>query len=267
MVAAAGAVAAYNLNQPVRVVLDLTTNMRAIGKRYPLLAKYDLGVNDDGLVQNLKLDIYENSGYSENDDITEITEKGIPSIYDITSWKVNIYLVKTDIPCTTWMRAPGMLEGITTADHIMEHIAFIVKKDPVEICRLNCNPDDRSVFDEMLQTIKTSSDYVNRRALVDQFNKDNRWKKKGISLVPMKFTIKLFPNFYSLVSIYAGDGTVAISSGGVEMGQGLNTKVAQVAAHTLGIDLDMVKIDPTICIISPNSYGTAASTGSEIISY
>ncbi|XP_073981070.1 uncharacterized protein isoform X1 [Rhodnius prolixus] len=267
MVAAAGAVAAYNLNQPVRVVLDLTTNMRAIGKRYPLLAKYDLGVNDDGLVQNLKLDIYENSGYSENDDITEITEKGIPSIYDITSWKVNIYLVKTDIPCTTWMRAPGMLEGITTADHIMEHIAFIVKKDPVEICRLNCNPDDRSVFDEMLQTIKTSSDYVNRRALVDQFNKDNRWKKKGISLVPMKFTIKLFPNFYSLVSIYAGDGTVAISSGGVEMGQGLNTKVAQVAAHTLGIDLDMVKIDPTICIISPNSYGTAASSGSEIISY
>ncbi|XP_073981126.1 uncharacterized protein isoform X3 [Rhodnius prolixus] len=267
LVSSACAIAAYHLNQPVRMVLNLETNMKAIGKRYPILANYEVGVNNDGIIQSLNIDIYENNGYGLNDNVAPLVAKSIMNIYDFTSWKVNIYAVKTDLPCSAWIRAPGSFEGIATVEHIMEHIAFIVKKDPVEVRRLNCNPDDRSVFDEMLQTIKTSSDYVNRLAAVEQFNKDNRWKKKGISLLPVKFKIEFFPNFYSLVSVYAGDGTVAVICGGVEMGQGLNTKVAQVAAYTLGIDLDKVKVDPSMTIISPNTYATGGSTASDSATY
>ncbi|XP_073981118.1 uncharacterized protein isoform X2 [Rhodnius prolixus] len=214
LVSSACAIAAYHLNQPVRMVLNLETNMKAIGKRYPILANYEVGVNNDGIIQSLNIDIYENNGYGLNDNVAPLVAKSIMNIYDFTSWKVNIYAVKTDLPCSAWIRAPGSFEGIATVEHIMEHIAFIVKKDPVEVRRLNCNPDDRSVFDEMLQTIKTSSDYVNRLAAVEQFN-----------------------------------------------------KVAQVAAYTLGIDLDKVKVDPSMTIISPNTYATGGSTASDSATY
>ena len=92
----------------------------------------------------------------------------------------------------------------------------------------------------------------------------NRWKKRGLSVVPLKFMLPLSGLLYPvLVSIYAEDGTVAVSHGGVEMGQGINTKVAQVAAMTLGIPLEMVKVKPCSTLTNANTLTTGGSTTSE----
>ncbi|XP_073981622.1 uncharacterized protein isoform X2 [Rhodnius prolixus] len=267
MVATACAIAAYKLHQPVRMVLNLETNMRAIGKRYPLLAKYEVAVNDNGEIQHLILDMYENYGYALNDTVGIFARDGVKNFYDFSTWKVNIYAVKTDLASSSWTRAPGTTEGIATIENIMDHIAFVTKKDPIEIRKLNCNPKEKAVLDEMIQTILTSSNYTNRLQQVENYNKENRWKKKGISFVPMLFNIVFFPNYHSTVSIFAGDGTVGVTCGGIEMGQGLNTKVAQVAAYGLGIELDKVKIFPSMNITSPNNFPTGGSIGSDTTSY
>ncbi len=93
----------------------------------------------------------------------------------------------------------------------------------------------------------------------------NRWMKRGISMVPLKFKLDIVGVSYTvLVSIYASDGTVAISHGGVEVGQGIDTKVCQVAALTLAVPMDKIKIKPCSTLTNPNSLTTGGSTTSEL---
>jgi xanthine dehydrogenase/oxidase len=92
----------------------------------------------------------------------------------------------------------------------------------------------------------------------------NRWIKRGISIIPLKYHLGYFGTTHSQVSIYHGDGSVSIAVGSIEMGQGLNTKAAQTAAHILGIPLDLISIKPTNTLSTPNAIVTGASIGSEI---
>ena len=106
--------------------------------------------------------------------------------------------------------------------------------------------------------------YHERKTKINNFNNENRWIKRGIAIVPMKFHVEYFGTLHSLVSIYHRDGSVAITVGGIEMGQGLNTKVAQVASHVLGIPLEKISIKPSDALTAPNSIVTGGSIGSEI---
>ena len=107
-------------------------------------------------------------------------------------------------------------------------------------------------------------DYHIRKKEIDKFNAQNRWIKRGISIIPMKYHLGYFGTSHALVSIYHGDGSVAITVGSVEMGQGLNTKVAQTAAFVLGVAMDKISIKPTNTLSTPNAIVTGASIGSEI---
>lgn len=111
------------------------------------------------------------------------------------------------------------------------------------------------------------AEYRERKTEIDKYNAANRWVKKGIAIVPMKYYMFYVGAMHGIVSIYHGDGTVAISTGGVEMGQGLNTKVIQVASHVLGIPMDKFVIKPSNTLINPNDVGSVASVTSEISCY
>lgn len=109
------------------------------------------------------------------------------------------------------------------------------------------------------------SDYSTRKNEIDVFNSENRWRKRGIGITTMKFPIEYLGVFPSLVVIYHGDGTVVVSHGGIECGQGINTKVAQVAAFSLGIPLSFIVVKATNNVIGANSVMTGGSVTSESV--
>jgi xanthine dehydrogenase/oxidase len=107
-------------------------------------------------------------------------------------------------------------------------------------------------------------DYYKRKSEINEFNAKNRWTKRGIAVVPMRFHIEYFGSLHALVSVLHRDGSVAITVGGIEMGQGLNTKVAQSAAAILGIPLEKISIKPSNSTTAPNAIVTGGSIGSEV---
>lgn len=115
--------------------------------------------------------------------------------------------------------------------------------------------------------LKILPDYHKRKEAINDFNANNRWIKRGIAIVPMKFQIDYYGSLHALVSIYHRDGSVAVTVGGIEMGQGLNTKVAAIVAHILGIPMDKVSIKPSNLLTSPNAIFTGGSIGSEVSCY
>lgn len=102
---------------------------------------------------------------------------------------------------------------------------------------------------------------------MNKFNKENRWTKRGIAVVPMEFPISYLGTFPAFVTIHQHDGTVAISHGGIEMGQGINTKVAQVAAHVLDIPYEYVKVKATTNLISANAFISGGSITSDTVCF
>lgn len=110
-------------------------------------------------------------------------------------------------------------------------------------------------------------DFSQRKKDIETFNAQNRWRKRGIATVPMDYAVHIFGYMNALVTIYHGDGTVVLTHGGIEMGQGINTKVAQIAAHILKIPLDMISVRPTNNATSSNSYVSGGSISSETVGY
>lgn len=140
------------------------------------------------------------------------------------SWTGKAYEARTDLPSNTFCRAPGSTEGIAMTEHIMEHIARVTKKDPIQV-KLSNMSADKIALEPMIYDLCKSTDYEMRKRAINAFNNENRWKKKGIALVPMKYPLFYYGQFNAVVSICARDGTVCVTHGGIECGQGINTKV------------------------------------------
>ncbi|XP_047097129.1 indole-3-acetaldehyde oxidase-like [Schistocerca piceifrons] len=263
---AAGALAAYLQKRPVRIHLPLQRTMESIGKRFDVAMDYEVGVDDQGNITYVEANTYHNNGSGSNDHSADDFLIQMASCYNNSTWKVTSYTVKTDIPAATWCRAPDSLEGIALAEQMMEHIAKTIGRNPVDIKIQNLSPSYEEVGN-MIKYWKTKTEFEERKNRVEHFNKKNRWRKRGIAIVTMRYLLKFYMNFHAAVTIYAGDGTVSVAIGGVECGQGINTKVAQVAASALGISVDLVNIRPTTSFTSPNNYATGGSQTSECCAY
>lgn len=145
----------------------------------------------------------------------------------------------------------------------MERISYEIDLDPFEV-RLN-NLDNVKFADikEVSDTLKTTSDYETRKQMVDKFNKENRWKKRGLRCAFLRWTPLGAQYFDVNLSVYHDDGTVAITHSGVEMGQGVNTKAAQIAAYILKIPIAKIQIKGANTIISPNGFISGGSITSQ----
>lgn len=159
----------------------------------------------------------------------------------------------------------------------MEHMAAKLNIDPVDF-RLNNFIKDgdmtlaghpfhgKNPLPGMITDLRKSANFEERKANVDSFNQANKWKKRGLSLVPVKYGIHGFAPmpYYAHISIYEGDGSISVSHGGIEMGQGINTKVAQTVAKELGVPLESVIVKPSDVLVAPNNCVTGGSTTSEL---
>ncbi|XP_075216126.1 xanthine dehydrogenase-like [Lycorma delicatula] len=261
------ALAAYLSRRPVRLILNIETNMQMVGKRFPCYIEYEVGVNNVGQIQELSAKLYQDVGATLNEKIViGGTVNHLSSLYDVSTWDLKGYSVRTDTPSNTWVRAPGSTEAVAVAENLMEHIANVVKKDPYAVRQINMMEVQKPVL-KMMENLKNTSEFEKRSTAIDAFNNTNRWKKRGISLIPLTYPFGYWGRYHANISIFASDGTVSISHGGIECGQGVNTKAAQVCAYVLGIPLEHVKVKPTTTVVSPNNVMTGGSITSESVCY
>ncbi|XP_058054256.1 uncharacterized protein LOC131205951 [Anopheles bellator] len=264
-VACACALAAHMQNRPVRFVLTIESNMGSIGKRYGCISDYEVELDAGGRIVKLTNTYLQDYGASLNESVSAATTEFFNNCYDTRTWKVVGKEAKTDAPSNTWCRAPGTTEGIAMIETIMEHIAWETGLDPLEL-RLTNMPQGLKMR-ELLPQFRTDVEYEQRKVAIGQFNDSNRWRKRGIAVSLMRYPLGYFGALHALVAIHAGDGTVSVTHGGIEMGQGMNTKAAQVAAFVLGLPLEKISIKPTTSLTSPNAIVTGGSMTSEAVCY
>ncbi|XP_060804308.1 xanthine dehydrogenase [Amyelois transitella] len=265
-VACAASLVTHLLGKTCRFVLPLETNVKIIGKRLPTYCQFEVGVNKEGEIQYLKNKYYQDNGCAKNEVITGITLHHFLNCYDSSRWYIEANSVYTDTPSNTWCRAPSSTEGLAMIEYIMERIAFNLGKDPLQVRLLNMAKKDNPI-PGLIDQLKFDANYDARLQEVKAFNDRNRWRKRAIKLIPMTYDLFYIGPFATLVSIFHADGSVIVNHGGIEMGQGINTKVAQVTAYKLGIPLEKVSVKPTSSFTSPNSMATGASVGSECVCY
>ncbi|XP_048451057.1 xanthine dehydrogenase-like [Rhincodon typus] len=275
LVACGAALAAHLLNRPVQCIMDLTTNMKAVGKRHGYIFKYKVGFNEDGMLNGVIIKYYCDNGSSPNDNEVSAYFVFSDNVYKCKNWQLIPVALKTNRAAHTWCRSPGSKPNIFVIETILEHVAKFLSLDPIIVKQRNLYAQGDITplgFDLPYCSIKdlysTQIEKVNvtdRLQAIEKFNADNRWKKKGLAVVPLKYCLDWTEGFYlCTVSIFASDGSVMVTHGGVEIGQGINTKVAQVCAYVLGIPVDLIAIKPTTTISSPNSGTTGRSITSEL---
>ncbi|EFA78511.1 xanthine dehydrogenase [Heterostelium album PN500] len=273
------AVAAQKLRHPVRIMLDRDVDMMTTGTRHPFIGKYKIGFDKNGKIMAADIDLYADAGYSFDLSVGVLDRAMFHSenAYKVPNIRVNGRLCKTNLPTNTAFRGFGGPQGMIICEIWMEKIANYLKKPPTEIRQLNFykegefthylqevkNCQLQRIWDETLQ----KSDYFNRLAKVEEFNRNNKWKKRGIAIIPtkfgMSFTVKTLNQAGALVHVYT-DGTVLVTHGGTEMGQGLHTKMIQIAAKELGVPVDKVYISETSTDKVANTAPTAASVSSDM---
>ncbi|KAM1310538.1 hypothetical protein ACFX15_006856 [Malus domestica] len=278
-IAAAAAVPAYLLNRPVKITLGRDTDMMITGQRHSFLGKYKVGFTNEGKVLALDLEIYNNAGNSLDLSLPVLERAMFHSdnVYEIPNVRIVGRVCFTNIPSNTAFRGFGGPQGMIIAENWIQRVAAELKKSPEEIKEINFQGEGsilhygqqlkHCTLGPLWNQLKSSCEFSKARYEVDQFNIQNRWRKRGIAMVPTKFgiafTLKLMNQAGALVHVYT-DGTVLVTHGGVEMGQGLHTKVAQVAASAFNIPLSSVFISETSTDKVPNASPTAASASSDM---
>lgn len=255
-VACAAALGSYITNRPVRVVLDIDTTFKMMGKRVPTSFNYDVEFDDDGNILSMDAKIIANNEALVNEPDLILSVCMFQNVYRAIDWNLAAAgFTTTHMAPNTYCRAPGSTAGSAGIETVIEHTAHYLKKDPLEVRVNNLIKEGdeilgipgfapasafkgENVILRLIDEIKANADYVQRKEEVADFNKSNRWRKRGLSAVPMRYPQHFLTLAYpAFVTIYHVDGTVAVSTGGIEMGQGLNTKAVQSAAYTLNIPL------------------------------
>jgi xanthine dehydrogenase large subunit len=279
--AALAALAATRLRRPARLMLGRDDDMAITGKRHPFKGVYRIGFNDDGVIDALDLQLYSNGGFSMDLSMAVLERALLHSdnAYFIPNFRVTGRICKTNLPSNTAFRGFGGPQGVLNIENVIEEIAQKLGIDALEVRRRNCyGIDDRNTtpYEQMVRNntlprlfdeLTRSCDYARRREEIARFNADSKTQLRGLSMTAVKFGIsftrKAMNQANALVNLYT-DGSAIVSTGGTEMGQGVNTRVRQIVADELGIDYDSVIVTATSTDKNNNTSPTAASSGTDL---
>ncbi len=267
--------------RPVKIRLFRDDDMIMTGKRHRYLTRYEAGFDDEGMLTAVRLGFNSDGGAATDLSVAilERTMLHADNAYYVPDMSVTARVWKTNLPSNTAFRGFGGPQGMAAMETIIDRIARELRRDPAEIRRKNFyGQKDRNVthYGQTIEhnrlpliydRIMASSGYAERRSEIAAFNSAHEFEKRGIALTPVKFGISFTTTFLNqagaLVNIYQ-DGTLLVNHGGTEMGQGLNTKIAQIAAAEMGVSIDRVKVNATNTSRVPNTSATAASSGSDM---
>tara|TARA_B100000902_G_scaffold286367_1_gene272478 strand:- start:2742 stop:5042 length:2301 start_codon:yes stop_codon:yes gene_type:complete len=271
----------YKTNKPIKLRLDRDDDMIITGKRHDFFSDYNVGFDDNGRINGLKLKLSSRCGMSPDLSLA-INERAllhIDNAYFIKDIEVKNFLCKTNTASSTAFRGFGGNQGMMAIENIIDNISRYLKKDPADIRKINFYGKKNNnvthygmkikdnIINELFEELKIKSNYKSRVEKIRKFNKKNKFKKKGIAITPVKFGIS-FTTIHlnqagALVHIYT-DGSVHMNHGGIEMGQGTHTKIAQLVSQSLGLPYEKVKISATNTSKVPNTSASAASSTTDL---
>jgi xanthine dehydrogenase large subunit len=277
------ALVAAKTNRSARVIYGKDQDMICTGKRHAYQTTYQAAFDDDGRILAVDVELHSNGG-AYADLSTSVMERSMlhmDNAYYLPNARIVGQVCKMNYPPNTAFRGFGGPQGVAIIETILQAIAQHLGKDAWDIRRLNAYRDGDSgrnitpygqlvrdhVIVETLDQLRKTSDYDARVNAIDAFNASSRLKLKGIAMSPIKFGISFTSKFLNqgnaLVNVYT-DGTIQVSTGGTEMGQGLNTKIRQIVADQFGIDPGKVALMTTSTEKNNNTSPTAASAGTDL---
>ena len=279
--ACVAAIAAVRLQRPVKLRIDRDDDFLITGRRHCFAYEAEVGFDDAGHILGAAATLISRAGHSA--DLSGPVMTRALCHFDNAYWLPHValhgYSGKTNTQSNTAFRGFGGPQGAIAIEMLIDSVARKLGKDPLEVRRANLygvNDNnvtpygqivDDNIIHELVDELVVSSNYELRRADIAAFNATSPVLKKGLALTPLKFGISFnvvhLNQAGALVHIYT-DGSVLVNHGGTEMGQGLNTKVAQVVAHELGLPLQRVRCTATDTQKIANTSATAASTGSDL---
>ncbi|MES2536526.1 MAG: xanthine dehydrogenase molybdopterin binding subunit [Pseudomonadota bacterium] len=282
--AAVAAICAAHVKHPVKLRADRDDDMMVTGKRHCFYYEYEVGYDDDGRICAAKIEMVLRAGFSA-DMSGAVATRAIcqaDNTYYLSDIELRALCGKTNTQSNTAFRGFGGPQGSLPTEYVIDEIARNLGKDAADVRKLNfygrpgaagrhTTPYGQLVKDnvihELFAELEASSDYRQRRAALRAFNGASPVLKKGIAMTPVKLGISFNAvhcnQAGALVHVYV-DGSVLVNHGGTEMGQGLNTKMAQVAAHELGLSLAAVRCTATDTSKVGSTAPTAASTGADL---
>ena len=282
------AIAANKLHCPVKLRLDRDDDFMVTGKRHPFAYEYSAGFDDTGRLTALKLMMAANCGFSA-DLSGPVADRAIfhtDNAYYLQDVEISSYRCKTNAQSHTAFRGFGGPQGVILIETLMGDIARALRLDPLDVRLRNLYSDESipgtdqrrdtthygmrvedNILAPLLLKLEQSAQYRRGREAVFAWNDANPIIKRGLAITPVKFgisfTATLFNQAGALVHVYT-DGSVQVNHGGSEMGQGLNTKVAQIVADELGVPFDRVLCTASDTSKIPNASATAASAGTDL---
>ena len=280
-VAVWAALAANKFGRAVKLRLDRDDDFLITGKRHPFAYDYTVGFDESGLVTALKLTMLANCGFSA-DLSGPVADRAVfhsDNAYFLSDVEIVSYRCKTNTQSHTAFRGFGGPQGVIAIEAILGNIARTLGLDALDVRKRNLyGVEDRNVthyqmkvedniLHPLIARLEESSRYHARRAAIAQWNAHSPVIRRGLAITPVKFgisfTATLFNQAGALVHVYT-DGSVQVNHGGTEMGQGLNTKVAQVVADELGVPFERVRSTAADTGKVPNASATAASSGTDL---
>jgi xanthine dehydrogenase large subunit len=275
------ALVAAKTGRPARIVFTNDQDMAVTGKRHPYLSKYKVVFTSDGEITGLKIDFYSNGGFSADLSfaVLERTMLHVDNAYYVPSIEITGTICRTNLPSNTAFRGFGGPQGVAAIENIIEEIAAYLRMDAYDIRRRNCyGIGERNVtpygqviqhnpLPAMFDRLAESARYKERVAAIRAFNLESRRQLRGLALTAVKFGIsftrRTLNQGNALVNVYT-DGTIQVSTGGTEMGQGLNTKIRQLVAAQFDLPAEAVLVMPTSTEKNNNTSPTAASAGTDL---
>jgi xanthine dehydrogenase large subunit len=289
------AMVAQKLRRPARFFISKDDDMRCTGKRHPFKSWYRVGFDDAGVISALDLKLFSNGGCSLDLSMAVLERAMLHSdnAYFIPHFRVNGRICKTNLPSNTAFRGFGGPQGVVNIENIIEEIAQKLRIDALQVRQRNlygatpkmAKPTasavggaqnnitpygqriENNTLPRLFDELPRSCDYARRRKEIEDFNARSKTQLRGLSLTAVKFGIsftrRTLNQANALVNIYQ-DGTVIVTTGATEMGQGVNTRVRQLVADELGISYDSVIVTATSTDKNNNTSPTAASSGTDL---
>ncbi len=276
--AALCAVGTQLTRRPVKYALHRMEDMRMTGKRHPYSADYKIGLDKDLKIVSYQVVFYQNAGASADlsPPVLERTLFHCTNAYYVPNVSATAYSCRTNLPPNTAFRGFGGPQGMFVIESAIAHAAEKLNVLPSEIQRVNLIADgDKFPYGQIAESEAATSwtqadenfNFEKLQKEADEFNRENKFIKKGVALQPVCFGISFtktpMNQARSLVHIYT-DGSVAVSTGAVEMGQGVNTKIAQVAARIFSLPIERIRVHSTNTLRIANTSPTAASAAADL---
>lgn len=277
---ALAALATQKTGRPCRLVLTKDEDMKITGKRHPFKNWYKVGFNNNGKINSLSVDFYADGGaYLDlSPAILQRAMFHVDNAYQLENACIKGRVVKTNRSPNTAFRGFGGPQGAAVIESILEDIAQKINLDSLEVRKINLYDKDKgethygqkvenNFLPQIFSDLEKRVDYKKWRSSIDDFNSKNKHQVKGLSLTATKFGISFTSRFLNqanaLVNVHT-DGTVQVSTGATEMGQGVNTKIQAIVAEAFGIDTESVRLMATSTEKNHNTSATAASSGSDL---